>query len=390
MNFMLPVAFCLSFSLLFLALIIHFRNPYDNFYKLSSLALAILFAAIFYNCMAIFALGYAEAGALSKLADSFWLLAAALIFHAVLYYQDNPFLNSRFGQILIYAPPLLTLAGLFTNHSFYSGFTNTSRGLIPSPNDYYFLFLSIECLYLLLSAAICFSINLKSSDNFRKRQAGLLALALIIALAGTGANYFSLFSRQLFPQINISAWMIAFLVAILVSARYQLFPRYPEIMGETIFNYLPDSLLVTDLQGKISLTNKVFYDLAELDQRNEVLLRSLGEVMQDKAAANFLTHYIIRQNRIISDCPLAIKKHTLSLNAAQIRDNTGDKIGMVMIGRDVTERKKNEAELKARTETLEKNLKEIDYLNHLFVEREIEMSKLKEEISALGGKPANG
>jgi PAS domain-containing protein len=242
---------------------------------------------------------------------------------------------------------------------------------------------------LLLSAALCFSVWLKSSDLYKRKQAALLGLAFSLALAGTGFNYTALLSHRLFPPVNISAWMIAALPAIIAAARYQLFPRYPEMMEETILHFLPDSLLVTDLQGRISLANNAFYELAELDQNQAVHARTLSEVMLDKATANFLTHQIINQNRMIFDCPLALKNSILSLNAAQIRDHTGDKIGMVIIGRDVTERKKNESELKNITETLEKKLKEIDYLNRLFVEREIEMSQLKEEISALRKEPGH-
>ena len=94
---------------------------------------------------------------------------------------------------------------------------------------------------------------------------------------------------------------------------------------------------------------------------------------------------------MVSCVPMTAPQSTTATSIwGRLDVNARKGIGMVIIGRDVTERKMNEEELRKSTLVLERNLKEIDRINQLLVDRELEMIALRNEITSLKTKLAHG
>ena len=376
-----------SLIILSLALLIFRRNPYDNFYKLFSAALMVLFAAIFCEYRISLSQLPEEARILSKFADTFWLFTTALLLHSVLNFQSRPLSPRRANILLIYLPPaVLSAITLGTNITSVS-FMDTAMGIFYIHNYYYFILVLANMLYLSLTIFFCFRSWRSSQNPLVRKQAFYIGMIFSIPLlTGTSVLVLPAFFRLASPSLIGLSCAIAAVLGALAERRFQLFPKYPEMAGETIFKFLPDIMIVTDLHNRASLVSRSFLQLCGCSDTGDLAGKPLAEVLKDKGVAGFLSNAVIREDRLIRNCPLVIGEKIFSLNTAPIYDNTRDKIGMVTIGRDVTERKRNESELKKNNEALETNLKEIDRLNRVFTQRELEMSRLKDEIRELKEK----
>jgi len=376
-----------SIIILCLALLIFRRNPYDNFYKLFSAALTVLFAAIFCEYRISISQVLAEARILSKFADVFWLFTTALLLHAVLHFQSSPALAKRSNLFLIYLPQIILSIITLSTDITYVNFIDTAMGIFYVHNYYYFVLVFVNMVYLSAIIFLCFRTWRLSENALIKKQAYFIGLLFSFPLlVGTGILILPAFFRLASPSLISLSCAIAAVLGAVVEQRYHLFPKYPEMTGENIFKFLPDILIVTDLGSRVSLVSRSFLQLSGLGSAEELIGKPLSEVIKDKGVAGFLYISVIRENRRIRDCPLVIGEKIFSLNTAPIFDNTRDKIGMVTIGRDVTERKRNESELKRNTEALGANLLEIDRLNRAFTQRELAMSRLKDEIKGLKAK----
>ncbi len=376
--------FVSSIIILSLALIIFRRNPYDNFYKLFSAALVVLFAAIFCEYRISISQLLEEARILSKFTDVFWLFATALLLHAVMHFQGSPFLARGFNFFLIYLPQVVLSIITLSTDITYANFIDTALGIFYVHNFYYYVLVFVNMVYLLAAIFLCFRTWQLSENALIKKQAYFIGLiSSLPLLSGIGILVLPAFFKLVSPSLIGLSCAIAVILGAAAERRYHLFPKYPEMAGENIFNFLPDILIVTDLSNCVSLVSRSFLQLCGCNCAAELTGKPFAEVIKDKGVAGFLFTSVMQDNRRIRDCPLVMGKKIFSLNSAPIFDNTNDKIGMVTIGRDVTERKKNESELKKSTETLEANLVEIDRLNRAFTQRELEMSQIKAEIKGL-------
>ena len=379
--------FSSALALLWLAITIFQRNPYDNFHKTVAAALFLLFFAIFCEFRINVSQDLPEATILAKFADVFWNFTAAALLHAMLIFRGSQLVKNRFFLYALYAPmAIFALIILFSDIT-YANFMDSAVGIYYVRGFFYLIFLITDMLYLLTSILLCYLVFRSSTEILKRKQALFMLIAFIIPLlTGLAIIFTPNQLKMAFPSFMSISVAFAGVFAAITEERYRLFPKYPQMAGENIFNFLPDILLVTDINNRVNLASKSFLNFIGLENGEQIYNKPLAEVLENRSVAEFLNMSVMKGDKMIRDCPLALRDRIFSLNAAQIRDNTLDKIGMVTIGRDVTERKRNESELKKNNETLEENLREIDRLNRIFTERELEMSQLKEEIKKLKAK----
>ncbi len=377
-----------SLLLLFFALSIFQRNPYEKLYKYFSGGLFSLFAgSIGYFFIEISQSSF-EAALAIKLSSGFWFIAAALFLHSILIFNDHPILKNRFAIYSLYIfPAVVTATYLFTSLPF-RRFTNTTHGISYDSTYFYYAFVLIAGVYLLTCVFLCLRTYFTTGDNFKKYQALFLAGAFILPFFfGMAIEMTSdLFGLNL-PSTYPITCAISLAFASFAANKYRLFPKYPEIAAESIFAFFPDILLVTDMDNRINLANDNFIKMVDFAPGQRLQFSPLQEVI-GKEPADYLTDNVLREHQSVFDFPLSLKNRILSINATQVKDPTDEPIGMVIIGRDVTEMKLSEAELIKTTTALEDRLKEINRINKLFVERELEMVQLKEEIARR--KQSNG
>jgi PAS domain S-box-containing protein len=380
-----------GFIVLFSALIFFWRNPYENLYKIFSAALATIALAIILEFFLMVSQNYAEAVIVKKISDCAWAFAIALLLHAMLLFNNSLFLKERLNNFLIYLPSLIfSLIFVFFDFT-YRAFVNTPLGITYIPNLFYFFFIAFAGIYVLISIGLLHSTYITTNDPLKKHQALFLEIAFIIPLVfGIVIELFAYLFKIILPPYFGMAIAIGVGFVMIATERFKLFPKYPEIAAESIFANLPDILLVTDIDNKINLVNASFLKLVGIEQSDSFLSLPLSQVIENDEAAKHIVNKVLKKNEVLYDYLLTFKNKIFSVNAAQVRDWTYSKIGMVIIGRDVTERKANEEELRKSTVVLERNLKEIDRINQLLVDRELEMITLRNEITTLKAKLAHG
>ena len=373
--------------ILSLAITIYWRNPYDNFYKLFSSGLAVVFAAIFFEYRVSASQNIFEAALLNKFADCAWIFAAAISFHAMLAFSGSERAREKLFLFIIYLPAtIFSLTFMLTNLTF-KDFIDTPFGIAAVPNLLYFWLLFAAMFYVFGCIYLCVMTYLRTDNKLKKNQAFYLAVAFFIPFAlGLSLSIFPFLLERKLPNTLTLACTFSAVLTGVAALRYHLFPKYPALVGETVFSFLPDILLVTDANNKINLASKSFLQLIGEEKGETLTGKSLSEVIGNQAVANFLGMNVLNGGKKIQGLTISLKEKIFCLNVAQIKDVTLDTIGMITIGRDVTERKHNETDLKKSTTVLEENLKEIDRLNREFTERELEMAKLKDEIKRLKEK----
>jgi len=380
-----------GFIVLFSALIFYWRNPYENLYKLFSTALAVISVSIILGFFMMVSQSYLEAQTLKRISDCAFLFAVALFLHSMLFFNNNPFLKERLNNFLIYIPSLiLSLILIFFNFA-YKAFINTPFGLTYIPAPFYLFLIFFAGFYILISIGLLHSTFLTTHDPLKKNQAFFLEIAFVIPVVfGVVAETIAFLFKITLPIYFGITVAIGVSFIIIATESFKLFPKYPEIAAESIFAHLPDILLVTDLDNKINLINESFLKLVGAEKSDSLISLPLAKVIENDEVANHLTNKVLKENGIVFDYLLNFKNKIFSINAAQVRDWTYSQIGMVIIGRDVTERKANEEELRKSTIVSERNLKEIDRINQLLVDRELEMINLRNEITTLKSKLAHG
>ena len=380
-----------GFVILFSALLFFWRNPYENLYKLFSAALAVISLAVILEFFMLVSQNYIEALTIKKIADCAWVFAVALFLHSMLLFTNSPFLKERLNNFLIYIPSLIfSLIFIFFNFT-YRTFIDTPFGITYLPNSFYFFYTFFAGLYLLIAIGLLHSTYLTTSDPLKKNQAFFLEIAFLIPLVfGIALEALTTIFKVMLPVhfgITVAVGVGFVMVA---TERFKLFPKYPDIAAGSIFAHLPDILLVTDLDNKINLINDSYLKLVGMEQKDNLISLPLGKAIENDEAATHIVNKVLKDNGTIYNYLINFKNRVFSINAAQVRDWTYSKIGMVIIGRDVTERKMNEEELRKSTLVLERNLKEIDRINQLLVDRELEMIALRNEITSLKTKLAHG
>jgi PAS domain S-box-containing protein len=245
----------------------HYENKLARFYAF--FALVSFLAAIFtYSLRIAFTLELARD--INRISASLWAFVFALFFHFVLLFtKKERFLKSGKNLLLLYAPPIILSAlFLFTNFM-YGRYEIVSIGIISQPAPLYLLFALETFLYCLGGIVLLIIYGLHTPQKTERTQAFLIAFGSLVA-AGIGV-----FNDQLMPvllQNRFTPPTVIFDIALLnffifiAMRNYSLFAISPALAAETIIETMPDSLLVTDLGGRIIFLNdlaKKFFRVPE-------------------------------------------------------------------------------------------------------------------------------
>ncbi|MCX6046612.1 MAG: PAS domain S-box protein [Chloroflexi bacterium] len=190
-------------------------------------------------------------------------------------------------------------------------------------------------------------------------RAGLCAIVLsmlsgLIWLLAPGAAWFSLSGAQ---AIQLGAFLVVattlcLLIQALHQSRERLYTQREAL--RTTLSSIGDAVIVVDPQEKVSWLNEVAATLIGWPAR-EALGRTLTEVLpivneQTRAPVENPTRRVLAEGRIVG-----LANHTVLLardgverpiedSAAPIRDEAGAISGVILVFRDVTERKQTEVE----------------------------------------------
>lgn len=156
---------------------------------------------------------------------------------------------------------------------------------------------------------------------------------------------------------------------------------------ETALNTLSDIFFVFDVSGKFLRWNKTastvlgytdeeisamrptdFFSGEDIQRVTE----TIGKVMKE-GNASVEASFVTKDN----------KKIPYEIFGSLLKDPDGNYIDICGVGRDITDRKKFEDELRKREEELKNRVKELEDFYNMSVGRELKMKELKEEIESL-------
>jgi two-component system, cell cycle sensor histidine kinase and response regulator CckA len=147
-----------------------------------------------------------------------------------------------------------------------------------------------------------------------------------------------------------------------------------------------DGVITTDAAGRVTFLNPVAEELTGW-KLAEALGRPVGEVFslineETRKPAPNPVERALREGKVVGLANHSAlisregKERAIDDSAAPIKDSQGRLLGVVMVFHDVTEKRRAEAALLAKT-------KELEFFNRAMVGRELRMIELKKEVDEL-------
>ena len=279
---------------------------------------------------------------------------------------------------LFFSDPTLTLLGWRRNYSL---------------NIIYFSLLLWEGILICLSLSLCLIKSLKFSDNLKKAKVKLMFLGIffstIIKLI------YNLIIGDIYniklPIIISFSYIPIFLFTGITIKKYNLFKLSLGIAADTIIKYLTDAVIVVDHEGKIVGINQSALTILGYSKKN--IIKSFTEVLDfddmEEYAFSLITDY--ENISVITDIEGAFKtiegkRVPVSLSASRIEDRFQNLLGIVYIGRDITDKRRVDNEVNELRRDLilrNKDLKESYKKLTLMNEELVKISQIKDQFMSM-------
>ncbi len=284
---------------------------------------------------------------------SFWFFSIPAFVHFILVFtEEKKLLNNKFIYVFLYFPAfifsVLTLTTNFLTGNpelYYSG--NAPAILIKTS-----LFYQIFIIWSLLSAFSALFLLIRfyfiNKDKTKKNQTKYIFIGLfIVFLIAIGEVTLPLLGIKYQKIDSVSTTLLNICIGYAIW-KYDLFQVDPMKAAENIIATMPGSLILTDLDNKIVEVNPSFIKLFG-HQEEEVIGKSMGILFTNVEIINTIMDELLSGKEIFDlETELVAKAGSIIpvlFYGSVIKNKTGQKIGMVCIIRDITDRKKSEKEL---------------------------------------------
>lgn len=251
-------------------------------------------------------------------------------------------LKNRLTYLLLYGPAVFVASLFFFTNLMTTRYEIWPIGIVYQPAPWYWIYLIHTFVYVGIGVGILYHKALTSKQDIIRKQAIIIATGSLIALLIGGIN--DEFIPLVFGQRFL--WPTAIFVLALMNAfvyygmrRYSLFAISPWRVTETIIENMPDSLIVTDLEGRITLLNEEAHKYFHVP-KEEILGRNIKSLFHDKEKFNQLYQEVVEKSLEIERFeaklldPLGECLPSL-INAAVFHDSFGVALGIAFIIRDM-------------------------------------------------------
>lgn len=290
--------------------------------------------------------------------SSFWPFVVAFTLHFV-FTLTNPqvFGKNRFLYLAgIYLPAaVISFILLLTNWIFtISYLPGTGYVYLPVRDS---LAYQAESAYILLmmlfATALIFWFCKQATTRNVKNQGILICSAIVTVIV------FGFLSGILFPAFGIYLPNLVFIGIVLFSLfitvaikKHELFILSPRTAVPDILRTMPDAMVLTDMNGTIISTNNASDTI--FDRFGMTLPgKNIGTCIPEPAFA-LLRSSILEKGRItdLETIPAGSETRTISIAGSLVQDPYGEPAGMVLIVRDITDRKSAEKALRIAGEKI--------------------------------------
>jgi PAS domain S-box-containing protein len=291
-------------------------------------------------------------------ASSLWPFVIAFTLHFVLTFTNPPLYNRNhvISLALIYLPSgIISLILLFTNWIF-------RIGQLPGSGYTYFpvrdcLAYQAESLYILTMMLYATGVMVSFWRHAPTKK--IKSQAMLICTAISTVIFFGFLSGILLPAFSIYLPNLVFIGLVLFSViitlamqKHELFILSPRTAVPDILRTMPDAMILADANGTIISTNESAGRIFDLDHR--VLPGKTIAALIPKEASIRIQHAVLDEGTItdLETTPNGIISRTVSIAGSRVQDPYGESAGMVLIVRDVTDRKTAETALRIAGEKI--------------------------------------
>lgn len=318
----------------------HYENAVARFFARFALV-GFLASILEYSLRIAFTLELAQN--INRLSATFWAFLFPMFAHfCLLFAKKDDFLESRFGLFILYLPAsLLSLAFLFAN-SMYLRYEIFHYGIASQPAPLYWLFALNTFIYVYWGVMLLIGKSFTSPQASVRAQARLIAIGsaipAVVALITDEAAPL-LMGYRAYPPTCTFALAVMIFFMFLAMRRYALFAISPALAADVIIETMPDSLLVTDLDGQVILLN----DLAKkfFHAKPEAILGKLAcDLFKDRAKYDKLYDEVVKNGLEIERYPADLidprgEMIPCLINANKVCDALGATLGIVFVIRDI-------------------------------------------------------
>jgi PAS domain S-box-containing protein len=307
-------------------------------------------------------------------ASFLWIFAIPLELHFVMLFTERTkLLEKKLTYLLMYTPALVFVGLWLTDllpiqpvKAFWGWtYIRPQRSIFLDSLGIYVGLINLYELFL------CGQYHLrKDISQKKKRQAGLILTGIIITIV----LVFIAEPGGLFTHLNIEFPKLTSIGFIIESAllayaiwKYELFALTPATAADSIIATLSDALFLVNPEGSIAKVNQATLDLLGYEE-SELTSQPMKMIFSQEETASFKRTWLEQLLTTGSICDIeatlvtkGAREIPISLSASVVRDEDGVEQGVVYVGRDLTERKRAEEQIKASLREKEILLKEIHH-----------------------------
>ena len=278
-------------------------------------------------------------------ASSFWPFVVAFTLHFVIAFTNQSYYNRHRAATLasIYIPAgVISAILLFTDWIF--GIVSLPGGGFAYLPDRMSPAYQLEAVYILivmLAAAWVVYTYWQHAETAKVRnQARLICVAIATVI------FFGFLSGILLPAFSIYTPNLVFIGIVIFSfvitiaiRKHELFVLSPRTAVPEILKTMPDAMVLADTNGTIISANESTGSIFNISTKS-LQGRSLDSCFLTDATAQ-IRETILGEGMItdFETTPACTESRTVSVAGTLVRDPAGEPAGMVLIIRDITERK---------------------------------------------------
>ena len=318
----------------------HYESPLARFFALFAV---VAFAATILEYSSRIAFTLDLGRDIDRLSSALWVLVFPLFAHfALLFTKKDGWIKSPLSLFGFYLFPAV-VAGLFLfTNLMYIRFEIWSVGIVSIPSVWYGLFLLDTVLYSTLAFVLFFRYSLKTHQPSERFSARLIAFGVLLPLLVgvlTDELLPIIYSTRLTPPTAVFDLAAMNLFIYFAMRNYSLFAISPALAADTIIETMPDSLIVTDLDGRIIFLNEDAKKFFHAD--GAIAGRQIAGLFRQKAQYDQLYGEVVDKkvevDRFAAELvdPLGETIPAL-INANILREKiVGEVLGIVFVVRDI-------------------------------------------------------
>ncbi len=294
-----------------------------------------------------------------------WHLSLAILLHFTLVFTEKKrLLQNPLTFAALYAPAVAFIILDFWKPfmlgspvKVYWGWTYTIERNTLYTIDVLWVF-AMGIAVAVLAVRYFFSVK----DRIKKKQAKYVALGLLIpVVTGLGTYLAEVGTGRQVPEFTTSTFVLAAMLVGYGIWKHRLFAFTPATAAENIISTMTDGLIIVNNEDAIRMVNDAACRMLSAS-RADLMGKPLGSILSDAGPNPALSDRTWFSTMLSAGCisdihvSLAASDGRVvpaSMSASTLKDDGNEIVGMVLICRDITDRRRAEEALRAAHDELE-------------------------------------